>query len=532
MVPTEADPGSSTPPVSPPDGVDASRFATAIVAIDAANAEDPNILVIDGVTRPKELAHAEAMTAWVRFFDPDADEIQLLAARAHHFQRWTYPRTTLPEGRPGYLKWRAEAKRRQAAAVGELLAGLGYDDPEIEGVQALVAKTGLGRGDLPDVAGRAPAVQTHEDALCLVFLTTQFEPVAAQLGEAKMVDVLARTLAKMGNRGRAAVLDLPLDDNAAAMVLAAVERVLPIDAADPVDVADLVVVADPVDVADLVDPVVPVPEGSGTAAAADGLDLLLGEVGPTSVGGEDDPPYAAGGPDVSSDVPDGGELDLGVALPRASTVRRAMLWGERPHPPPVSAPAPPLPLDAPHPAAAAAVSPPVPVAVSSQPNFSPARPELVATDLAEPVEFAVPPEPDLGTTPVDPFGLDVVVAKMSAGARRAGAVSLGILSTLLVEGEVVEAVVQGVYQHHAAVVALTTRRVLIVNDRHWAPDVRLVPIGADMVVQGWQDDRRATLLFGSGGRGLVVAGIVDRPLARDLARRVRELVASAGGPSA
>ena len=207
--------------------------------------------MIDGVARPKELAHAEAMTDWVSRLDPDADEVQLLAARAHHFRRWAHPRSTEPEGRQGYLRWRLEAKRRQAAAVGELLAGLGYDADTIDAVRALVTKEGLGRGDLPDVDGRAPAVQIHEDALCLVFLTTQFEPVAEQLGDTKMVAVLSRTLAKMGSRGRAEALGLPLDDHAAALVLAAVERVLPMA---PDSFA---------------------PEPASSSAPAEGLDLLL-----------------------------------------------------------------------------------------------------------------------------------------------------------------------------------------------------------------------------------------------------------------
>ena len=45
--------------------VDDDRFARAIAAIDAANADDPNTISIDAVVRPKELAHAELMTAWV-----------------------------------------------------------------------------------------------------------------------------------------------------------------------------------------------------------------------------------------------------------------------------------------------------------------------------------------------------------------------------------------------------------------------------------------------------------------------------------
>jgi hypothetical protein len=213
-----------TVPEPPPD-VDAARFGAAIAAIDAANADDPHRLTVDGVERAKEVAHAEAMTTWVRRLDPDADEVQLLAARAHHLRRWTHPRSAFPEGRAGYLKWRTEARKAQAAEVAALLAAVGYDGVTIDAVRALVAKDGLGRGDLPDGDdGRAPAVQTHEDALCLVFLTTQFDPLADQLGDDKMIDVLVRTLAKMGGRGRAAALGLDLDPRSAALVAAAVAR--------------------------------------------------------------------------------------------------------------------------------------------------------------------------------------------------------------------------------------------------------------------------------------------------------------------
>ena len=59
-----------------------------------------------------------------------------------------------------------------------------------------------------------PQVQTHEDALCLVFLQTQVDPVAAQLGADKAVDVLRKTLVKMSDTGIAAALALPLSAGA------------------------------------------------------------------------------------------------------------------------------------------------------------------------------------------------------------------------------------------------------------------------------------------------------------------------------
>ena len=57
-----------------------------------------------------------------------------------------------------------------------------------------------------------PAVQTHEDALCLVFVETQLSDLVAQLGVDKAVDVVRKTSAKMSERGLAAAADLPLSD--------------------------------------------------------------------------------------------------------------------------------------------------------------------------------------------------------------------------------------------------------------------------------------------------------------------------------
>src|SRR5947209_1491033 len=99
-----------------------TRFDRVIAAIDAANADDPDTIVVDGVTRPKEQAHAELMTAWVRRLAPDATEEQLLAARAHHLRRWTVPRSSYPDGRAGYLRWRRALRDQHAREVGGLLA--------------------------------------------------------------------------------------------------------------------------------------------------------------------------------------------------------------------------------------------------------------------------------------------------------------------------------------------------------------------------------------------------------------------------
>jgi hypothetical protein len=192
------------------------RFDKAIVAIDAANADDPETIVVRGEQRPKEQAHAELMTERVRELDPDADEAQLLAARAHHLRRWSIPRSSFPDGRAGYLRWRTTLNRQHASDVGSILASAGYDDATVERVQRIIRKEGL-KTD--------PAVQTHEDALCLVFLETQLAELVERLGDDKSVDVIAKSLRKMSDRAVEVALGLPMDERSRADVVRAMEVV-------------------------------------------------------------------------------------------------------------------------------------------------------------------------------------------------------------------------------------------------------------------------------------------------------------------
>lgn len=185
------------------------RFEAAIAAIDAVNADDPETVVLDGVERPKELAHAELMTRWVLRLAPDATEAQLLAARAHHLRRWTIPRSSYPEGRSGYLRWRTELRKRHAEDVARILTDVGYDQATIERVGAIISKRGLGID---------PQVQAHEDALCLVFLGNQLAATVDRLGDDKMVGVLRKTAAKMSEQGLALVAELSIRSHDQALI--------------------------------------------------------------------------------------------------------------------------------------------------------------------------------------------------------------------------------------------------------------------------------------------------------------------------
>lgn len=180
---------------------DGTRFEQAVAAIDAANAADPSVLEVRGRTLPKELAHAELMTEWVLRLDPQADEAQLLAARAHHLRRWTSPRSSYPEGRAGYLRWRTALKARHAEEVADILAAAGYDGTTVDRVQRIIRKEGRTTD---------PAVQVHEDALCLVFLETQLTSTADRLGDDHIVEVVRKTAAKMSAHALTQAADLPL----------------------------------------------------------------------------------------------------------------------------------------------------------------------------------------------------------------------------------------------------------------------------------------------------------------------------------
>lgn len=183
-----------------------TRYVTARDQIDRANAADPNTLSVRGEEGPKELLHGRLAVWWVLELDPEADELQLLAARGHHFRRWTHPRSDHPPGRAGYLRWRAAARRAHADDVASVLRSSGYSEEEAGRVASIIRKEGLSRDGATD-----PAVQVHEDALCLVFAETQLAGVTEQLGDDTTVQVLARTLSKMSDRAVEALLALPLD---------------------------------------------------------------------------------------------------------------------------------------------------------------------------------------------------------------------------------------------------------------------------------------------------------------------------------
>lgn len=185
-----------------------ARLRAALAAIDDANRADPTIVTVRDRTGPKEIIHADLVTEWVLRLRPDADDALLLAARGHHFRRWTVPRASYPAGRAGYLRWRKDLHGQHARELGVVLGDAGYDEATIARVQSIVRKDGLAR------AGEHDDVQVLEDALCLVFLETQLVDIAARLEPAKLPGVITKTAHKMSAAGLAQIAHVPLGPGA------------------------------------------------------------------------------------------------------------------------------------------------------------------------------------------------------------------------------------------------------------------------------------------------------------------------------
>ncbi len=177
------------------------RFDRAIERFDAANREDPNREVADGVEQAKELLYARRMTAGLDRFCPHAPEAVRLAARCQHIRRWTIPRTDYPEVRTGYRRWRTDLEPFHASTAAAILREVGYDDATVARVESLLQKERL-KTD--------PDVQLLEDVICLVFLEHYLSDFVPKHDEEKLLGVLRKTWPKMSDHGRQAALELNL----------------------------------------------------------------------------------------------------------------------------------------------------------------------------------------------------------------------------------------------------------------------------------------------------------------------------------
>lgn len=176
-----------------------SQFSRAIAGIDAFNSRDPNRLDVGGKPVAKELYYGQRMSHWLSVLSPEASEVLRLAVRAQHIGRWTIPRSDYPPGKQGYHRWRRTLADFHAKTAGEILIEAGYDAATVARVGQLLRKERL-KTDAE--------AQVLEDTACLVFLENFFTEFSRRHDDAKVIDILRKTWAKMSPKGQAAALEL------------------------------------------------------------------------------------------------------------------------------------------------------------------------------------------------------------------------------------------------------------------------------------------------------------------------------------
>jgi hypothetical protein len=189
-----------------------------LTAIDAANADDPRAVVVNGVATPFEVAYAQRMTARLAAVYPEASDLLKIAARAQHLRRWDIARSVYPQGRAGYNDWRRACRAHHADLVGAIMRAHGYDEAAAAHVGSLIRKEQLKKD---------PECQALENIAAIVFLEHYFDEFLAkyaEYSEDRLVDILGKTLCKMSPRGHAAALALPLPERTRALVARAIAK--------------------------------------------------------------------------------------------------------------------------------------------------------------------------------------------------------------------------------------------------------------------------------------------------------------------
>lgn len=178
---------------------DGARLSAIFAAIDAANADDPKRIEVDGAMRPYAQVYGERMSARLANLAPDASDLLKIAARAQHIRRFDMPRDTHPMDRPGYHAWRNALKVHHAEVVGKLMTEAGWSAADVARVGQLVRKEGIKRD---------PEAQTVEDCASLVFLEHEYAEFGAKYTDEKVIDIVAKTWRKMSDAGHAQALEL------------------------------------------------------------------------------------------------------------------------------------------------------------------------------------------------------------------------------------------------------------------------------------------------------------------------------------
>ena len=180
-----------------------ARLAAVLSAIDAINGMDPNLENDGAGEQPAAWLYGSRMSTELTRICPGASEVLEIAARGQHIERWKTPRSSYPEGRQGYLRWRKDQADFHGARLAGLMGDAGYGVDDCARVQQLLRKERL-KSD--------PEVQMLEDVICLVFLRWYFADFSRDRSSEQIFRIVSKTARKMSVEGRARVaaeFDLP-----------------------------------------------------------------------------------------------------------------------------------------------------------------------------------------------------------------------------------------------------------------------------------------------------------------------------------
>jgi len=169
----------------------------ALGLFEAEHRRDPRAVQVEGEDVPWSVHYHRRLSHWLLRLEPEASEALRLAAACQHIRRWEIPRGDYEEGRLGYRRWRTDLSKKHAEIARETLESVGYGEETIARVETLIRKVGLARD---------PEVQLFEDAICMVFFENEYVELAAKHDDAKMIDILQKTWAKMSKAGHEAAL--------------------------------------------------------------------------------------------------------------------------------------------------------------------------------------------------------------------------------------------------------------------------------------------------------------------------------------
>jgi hypothetical protein len=182
------------------------RLQAVIAEIDSANANDPRQDMVAGKPHPREVVYSERMSECLSRLYPEASEALRVAAHAQHICRWQIPRDKYPLGRQGYNAWRSACRDHHAALTSAIMRRHGYAASEIAQVEKIIRKEELKRD---------PESQALENVVAVVFVEHYLDEFVAahkDYDDAKLADILRKTLRKMDPTGHAAALGLSLPE--------------------------------------------------------------------------------------------------------------------------------------------------------------------------------------------------------------------------------------------------------------------------------------------------------------------------------